>query len=308
MHPDTTIPVPDIVGSPQHGVTIGAPAKLNLSLAVSAVRDDGYHSIRSLMAPLELADQLTLTPCPDGPRLTLGGPQSAGVPVDQTNLAWRAAELLAESVNRPADVRIELVKHVPAGGGLGGGSSDAAATLRGLCRLWELDLSREELIALAADLGSDVPFCVVGEPAWVAGRGERVSVLDDPLGPLWALLVTPGFSVSTRAVYEQFDRRAKGTSKITRIIRRYGLAGLELHNDLEEAAFEVCPDLGRLFERLDGLGVPRLMLAGSGSTLFSLFDDPNEMQHWEDRIHVHLQCPVTSTAVRRRPRAAQRDA
>jgi 4-diphosphocytidyl-2-C-methyl-D-erythritol kinase len=287
---------------------VRAPAKLNLSLAVGEREDDGYHRLDSLAVPLKLADELALSASPGGGielSVTADPPGSSDLPrpslppTDRDNLVWRAAEMLAELADRPPDVRIALHKRIPTGGGLGGGSADAAATLWGLNRLWRLDLSTDKLMPLAAGLGSDVPFCLIGRAARIRGRGEIVRPLDHRLPSLWALLIFPGIELSTGQAYERLDQMREENKVPPR--REHEMAGLRLFNDLEAASLALSPSLGQFFRRLSEPGqlpgVPRLMVAGSGSTLFSLFTDADEARVWEQRLKSRGGCSVLVTSV-----------
>lgn len=193
-------------------VTIRAPAKLNLSLAVLERRADGFHEIESLIVPVELADTLTVTAGgPAGIRLTVrfAGPLAAprgrvlarGVPADATNLVVRAATALAAEAGIEPALDIELVKRIPSGAGLGGGSSDAAAVLAAAAEAWRLGWPRERLAAIGARIGSDVPWFFAGAAAVVAGRGERILPVA-PLMPLFAVIACPSEGLSTAAVYK----------------------------------------------------------------------------------------------------------
>jgi 4-diphosphocytidyl-2-C-methyl-D-erythritol kinase len=271
-----------------------------VSLAVGPRQADGYHLIESLMLPLELHDDVTVAQGRPGSGMSmeLSGPAAGSTPADAANLAWRAAELLAGESGKPADVAVTLVKRIPVGGGLGGGSADAAAALVGLNRLWGLNWPVERLAGLAIRLGSDVPFCVHSVPSWVRGRGEQVEPLANRLPPLWALLIQPGVAVSTRSVYERLDasRSEAGSQQSIIITRKHALAGLQLFNELEKPALEVCSRLGRLFQTLENTGVPRLMIAGSGSTLFAMFDNEAEPLTWVRRIKARVEVSVSVTA------------
>lgn len=264
-------------------ITLSAHAKLNISLAVGPLQPDGYHLIDSLMAPLELADVVTLSPSPAGISLRVSGPTAGQTPADRSNLVWRAAELLARAAGREPNVAISVEKNIPVGGGLAGGSTDAAAVLVGLNRLWGLDWPVERLIGLGAELGSDVPFCVGGRAAWVRGRGQIVQPIAEPLPPLWVLLIMPGLFVSTAQVYARLDEIRAEDTPVRQ--RKHALAGLEFYNQLEGPALEVCPALDGLVEILERhTGVPRLLVAGSGSTLFVPFDNPAEATAWKQRV------------------------
>jgi 4-diphosphocytidyl-2-C-methyl-D-erythritol kinase len=211
-----------------------APAKLTVSLRITGLRDDGYHLIDAEMVSLDLADRLTIT---DGDGLEVVGPAAAGIAADDSNLVRRALA----AVGRRAHVRVE--KHIPAGAGLGGGSSDAAAILR-----W----AGAEDVALAAGLGADVPFCLKGGRARVTGIGEIVEPL--PFVERTYTLVTPPFGVSTVATYRAWDVLGGPTG--------------DHGNDLEPAALKVEPRLAEWRDRIaDAIGA-RPTLAGSGSTWF----------------------------------------
>nr|MCS5678898.1 hypothetical protein [Acidimicrobiales bacterium] len=187
-------------------VTVTAPAKLNLSLAVLARQADGFHAIESLMVPVELADTLDLRAATPGIRLRVrfadqlagprGRPLARDVPTDASNLVVRAVEAVAVEAGIEPALEIDLGKRIPSGAGLGGGSSDAAAALRGAAALWELDWPAARLAEIGSRLGSDIPFFFTGGPAIVAGRGEQVAAAP-PLPPLAAVIVAPATGLST---------------------------------------------------------------------------------------------------------------
>jgi 4-diphosphocytidyl-2-C-methyl-D-erythritol kinase len=212
-----------------------APAKLTLSLRVTGVRDDGYHLIDAEMVSLDLADELLFT---EGTGITLTGPTAAGLPADPDNLVVRA--LVA--VGRQA--RVDVHKRIPAGGGLGGGSADAAAVLR-----WA---GATDDVALAARLGADVPFCLHGGRARVMGIGDELEPL--PFEPRTVTLVTPEFGCDTAAVYRRWDALGGPTA--------------DGPNDLEPAALAVAPALVRFRDDLGDATGETPVLAGSGSTWF----------------------------------------
>jgi 4-diphosphocytidyl-2-C-methyl-D-erythritol kinase len=182
-----------------------APAKVNRELRVGDLRPDGYHEIRARLVAIDLCDSIGVAPGRGKLELSWDGIE---VPGDESNLVIRAAKALAARLSRPADARIHLTKRIPVGSGLGGGSSDAALALTALSRLWGVSLPAEELAELAAELGSDVPFFLVGGEADVAGRGERVTPLPDSEA-IELLLLIPSFSISTREVYIARRRAAR---------------------------------------------------------------------------------------------------
>ncbi len=260
-------------------VVIKAPAKVNLYLKVLGRREDGYHQIVSLMQMVGLYDLLTLRQNDSGITIEV---EDAPLSADRSNLVVRAAEALQQaafsSSRRSKGVSIRLVKRIPIAAGLGGGSSDAAATLIGLNRLWSLGWSRRRLSELGARLGSDVPFFLYGPTAWVSGRGEEI----EPAPPVdggWIVLVNPGLSVSTASVYREFSRRLGLTKKRSEIsmnrflIRRPSVGELLRHpyNDLESVTLAAYPELLRIKTELQTLGGEGVLMSGSGPTLFARF-------------------------------------
>jgi 4-diphosphocytidyl-2-C-methyl-D-erythritol kinase len=254
-------------------VVRAAPAKLTLSLRVLGVRPDGFHELDALCVRASApADTVTVTPAHPGTgiTLTLAGPTTAGLPTDATNLAVVAATRAGAD-----DVAIEVSKEIPAGGGLGGGSADAAAVLLALEELAERRRSPNELDAVAAAVGSDVPVCLRTGLVWMRGRGEIV-VPAGPAPDLALVVVTPPFGCSTPAVYRTWD--GLGGPRGETQPAPAALAGhlAELGNDLEPAALAVEPRLGELRAALLAITGRRPLLAGSGSSYVVLFEGPDD--------------------------------
>ncbi len=259
---------------------LDAPAKVNLGLRILGLRSDGYHLLESLFAPLDLADTLSLRvePAPV-PEVALRVEGEVPTPPGPENLAWRAAQGFLERSGQAARVEIGLVKRTPAAAGLGGGSSDAAAVLRGLQRALPDALADPALAALALELGADVPFFLAGGPAWVSGVGERVEA-ERALPALTLLLANPGDALATREVYRAWDALGSGPSEPARrpgdwdavLADDEALAAL-LHNDLESAALRLCPAIGRVRRALLEAGAIATGLSGSGATCFGIFPD-----------------------------------
>jgi 4-diphosphocytidyl-2-C-methyl-D-erythritol kinase len=266
-----------------------APAKLNLTLAVIGRRPDGYHDLHSVMAPLALADLISLVPTASGPdRLHVAG---ADVGAGPDNLVLRAVAALRPRLGRHGDalppLAIRLEKRIPVAAGLGGGSSDAAAAIDGALEAWGVELDGGARAEVAASVGSDVPFFLAHSPALVSGRGEEVHPLQPPSGsPLGVLLVTPAVPLSTAAVYGAFP----GGSGSTRLTSQHlagelakGLSAQGLYeragilasaNDLAAAAATVAPELVPFRRRLTRvLGRP-VGQSGSGPTLWVLYPSP----------------------------------
>lgn len=254
-------------------ITIPAHAKINLSLSVGERRADGFHHVRTILQTIELADRVICEPARGPFEIICSTP---GVPADRTNLVWTAAQLLWDAMGRDGvlrGVRIKLEKRIPAKAGLGGGSSDAAATLVALRRLWKLPVTDQALYALAAKLGSDVPYFLIGGTALGLGRGEDVYPLDD-LPRLWVVLIFPPFGIATADAYRWLDdMREKGASASSSGFLPGTWLGrsVPLSNDLEPPIVERHPVIGKLKDRLMKTGAPMAAMSGSGSTVFGVF-------------------------------------
>lgn len=260
-------------------VLIRAPAKVNLGLEVVRKRRDGYHEIRTLFQAVSLADRIRLRRRRRG--IALDSPGISGKMKD--NLAWRAAALFFERTGAAGGLQVDLDKRIPVGGGLGGGSSDAAAVLLGASRLFGLKPQGDDLAAWAGELGSDVPFFLAGGAAVGSGRGERIEPLRGGVPPGGVLLYAPPFSSSTAAVYaDHRRRRLTGTGErltlLVRTWRRASAAGIGrgLFNDLESTVFRRHPELAEAKELLLKHGAAGAQVSGSGSCLFGIYATPRQ--------------------------------
>ena len=254
-------------------IRVDAPAKLNLYLHVTGRRADGYHELDSLVSFTAFGDTLEIAPA-EAPALELSGPFASGLEAGD-NLATRAAAALAGKLGRAAHLRIVLEKRIPVAAGLGGGSADAAALLRGLARLWRLGPEHADILGeVALGLGADVPVCLHGRAACMAGIGERLSA-PPPLPPCAVLLVNPGVPVPTGRVFAARQGPYSGAARIEESPADAGaLAALlrERRNDLEAPALAEAPAIGRVLARLDGApGCLLARMSGSGGTCFGLF-------------------------------------
>lgn len=266
-----------------------APAKINLILKVLDRRKDGYHNVWSLMHAVELEDELHFR-THERNAFSLDVP-SGDLPSDHRNLVSRAAALVWERRTPAAGVSIALHKRIPVGAGLGGGSSDAAATLLGLNHLLETAWPLDDLVAMGAGLGSDVPFFFLAPTAIVEGRGEivRPVVLR---GQRWFVLVYPGFSIQTGLAYARLTETRTSIGKVP--IHLDGLMDQGhitwetmlplLENDFEEALMPVYPELGRIKHALLCAGAEQALLSGSGSTVFGVFARPDAAYQARDRL------------------------
>ena len=248
-----------------------APAKVNLHLEVLAKRSDGYHDIETLMVAVTLHDTLKFREEPGGQiRLTCNHPELS---TGSDNLVIRAANLLKQQTGCDKGARIRLTKRIPLAAGLAGGSSDAAATLAGLNRLWKLGLTRARLTALAKELGSDVAFFFSAPAAWCTGRGERVRPLR--VGkPLWFVLAVLPKGLSTARVYGalKVPNNPQGGEKIRHAAQagRVTEIGHRLHNRLQTVAQRLCPVIGTVSQRLAQLEPAGVLMSGSGPSVYAL--------------------------------------
>jgi 4-diphosphocytidyl-2-C-methyl-D-erythritol kinase len=249
-----------------------AHAKVNLWLNVVGRRDDGYHLLDSLVAFVDLADQIDARP-DDRLSLDFDGPLAGVLARETDNLVLKAARLLADRAGVAPRAAIRLSKHVPIAAGLGGGSADAAATLRELVELWRVAMPEEELFDLAARLGADVPMCLAGRTAFVSGIGDRLTWAP-PLPECAVLLVNPGTALPTRDVFTA----RRGSFSPARPPRPWqdlsGLADVlaEHGNDLTAAAVAIAPVVGQLLEILGRTGAHHAAMSGSGATCFALYE------------------------------------
>jgi 4-diphosphocytidyl-2-C-methyl-D-erythritol kinase len=270
-----------------------APAKINLFLHVGTRRSDGYHELESLVVFTDVGDELVVEPA-ESFSLALDGPFGARLANEPDNLIAKAARALGARAGRSPDVKITLIKNLPVASGIGGGSADAAAALRGLVQFWGLNIPHDHLHGIAEALGSDVPACLASETLWMTGRGEGIEPVPDfPSVPL--VLVNPGIGVSTAQIFANLKSRT-GTGSAAK--PKAGLSILALadycksnRNDLEKPAREIAPAIDEVLEAISRSGALYARMSGSGATCFGLFADDkiaeeaaakivNDHPHW----------------------------
>jgi 4-diphosphocytidyl-2-C-methyl-D-erythritol kinase len=257
-----------------------APAKINWTLEVLDRRPDGFHAVKTILQTIDLCDSLELEPAPE---LTLEA-TGEGLPPPDENLTMRAARLLRERTSYSGGVRMRLTKSIPVAAGLGGGSSDAAAALRGLDRLWGLALPHERLVELAAEVGSDVPFFLHGGTALAEGRGERITPLPD--APRTAILVVmPPLSIphKTQRMYsllgpEHYGDGAASDRFADAFRQGRPLEDGDLYDVFDSPAFQAFPELHACRQALMQAGASAVHLAGSGPALFVLLRDEEQRE------------------------------
>ena len=254
-------------------LTLKSPAKINLSLEVLKKREDGFHQIRSLMQAVDLFDELTLKKRPKGVVISSDHP---GCPADETNLAFKAASLLLQEERKDRGVAIHITKRIPISAGLGGGSSNAAAALKGVRQLLKLDVPDRKLHQLAARVGSDVPFFLYSGQALAQGRGEEIRPIRI-YGGYWLVLVCPGIEVSTRWAYQNLRINLTKKRAGVNLINLEDDSGffealLSFENDLEEVVRKRYPVIRRIKENLEDSGAVKSSMSGSGPTVYGVFD------------------------------------
>ena len=256
-------------------------AKINLGLDVLGKREDGYHEVRMIMQTIRMYDQLDMRKSVEpGIHLTTN---KKYIPVDENNLVWRAAKLMMDTCGIIEGVSIHLHKVIPVAAGMAGGSSDAAATLVGMNRLFHCGLSKEKLMELGVQIGADVPYCVLRGTALAEGIGEKLTVLP-PMPDCWILIGKPGISVSTKYVYTTLDLNTDtvhpdidGMKKALEDGNLYGITE-RMGNVLQDVTIPAYPEVERIKEQMKTLGAVNAMMSGSGPTVFGIFDNEEKAQ------------------------------
>jgi len=257
-----------------------APAKINLSLDILGKRNDGFHEVEMIMTTIDLSDRIELYPLnKDEIKVSL---ESRFVPNDERNLAFKAAKLMKDTYHIKKGIHIKMVKNIPVSAGLGGGSSDAAAVLRGLNKLWSIGITIEELAHLGLEIGSDVPFCVMNSTALVKGRGEIIQKLPPP-PPCWVVLAKPDLGVSTKTIFQEVvveKLTHPNTNEIIQALNEGDFLKLSrnLGNSLEDITLEIYPEVRRLMNKMKQAGSSNVLMSGSGPTVYSLMEQENKAQ------------------------------
>ncbi|MGI6550906.1 MAG: 4-(cytidine 5'-diphospho)-2-C-methyl-D-erythritol kinase [Syntrophomonadales bacterium] len=259
-------------------ITISAPAKINLTLDVLGKRADGYHDIESVMHQVNLCDRVTVAVIPEGIEVYSN---NAELPSGEGNLVYRAAMAVVSWLGIKTGFRIYLEKNIPLGAGLAGGSTDAAAVIKAINRLLGSRISFPVMLRLGQSVGSDVPFCMVGNTALAQGKGEILTRVDNRVC-LYLVLVNPGFQVSTAQVYNLIDRETivdhPDSSKMIQALASGDFKGVVsgLGNAMEKVTFKLHPELTGIKADLLRVGAAGALMSGSGPTVFGVFSRPEE--------------------------------
>jgi 4-diphosphocytidyl-2-C-methyl-D-erythritol kinase len=283
------------------GLLVQAPAKINLSLLIAGKRPDGFHEIETLMAKVDLFDEIFIEAGQKaGIELVCEGPYTA--PAGEDNLVYQACEMLLDSCSEAADIKITLTKNIPAGSGLGSASSDAAATLIGISKYLNFGLPKARLTKMAAALGSDVVFFLNRPLAFCTGKGEKIKKIDENFNFL-ALLILPDVSASTKKVYANYQHNHPLYEKLSTRIKsyiqknRFDLVSKMCANMLEISCFSLYKELAELKARIESLGIGPLCLSGSGSAMFRIMDSLDEERARENKHKLKQQIGCKSIIV-----------
>jgi 4-diphosphocytidyl-2-C-methyl-D-erythritol kinase len=252
--------------------TLPSFAKINLHLEILGKRPDGYHQISTVLQTVSLCDVITFENALSGIELNMNG---LPLPQGEKNLIIRAANGLSREFGNERGAKIGLQKRIPVGGGLGGGSSNAAVTLIGLSRLWKIDIPLDRLELVAASLGSDVPFFLKGGTALGSGRGEIIQPIDD-ISFEFAIITTPRLHISSASAYAGLNApnlTNTASNRILKVSRAADLLSGKLKNDFEKTVFAKYPEVERAKMKLTELGATHSLMSGSGASVFGIFDN-----------------------------------
>ena len=269
-------------------ISIKAPAKINLFLEILGKRDDGYHEIETVMQEIDLVDNLQFEEAQEGVMLKCN---DKNIPSDENNLVCKAANLILNECGIKKGVLISLEKNIPVGAGLGGGSSDAAATLKALNLLWKIGLDDAVLMEFAAKLGSDIPFFIKGKTSLCSGRGEKITPIEVK-SEMNYLIIFPHINISTTTIYRNLKidltKKIIDVSFFLSALKHHKVAGISklLFNRLEEVIFATYPDLLNVKRALDHFGFCGLSVSGSGSAFFGLCKDRHQAEAIKCKIEL----------------------
>jgi len=288
----------------QSPLVIKAPAKINLGLAILGKRPDGFHDLVSIFHAISLCDEVALTARDRGISMSCDVP---GIPVGPENLVWQAADLVQSEFGISSGVHIDLRKRIAAGAGLGGGSSDAAAVVRGLCDMWNIDAPHAVVHELCARLGSDVPFFLTGGTALVEGRGERITPFDID-EELMLVVAMPSVHVPTGWAYSQLHRPFRHPQDYLEQIEhlRGGRIRLvdfcrTLRNDFQTPIERHHPEIARVRGLLESCGATAALMTGSGAAVFGAFESEDAAESAAHTISAEVPCVVAHSLKRNPP-------
>jgi len=275
---------------------IDAHAKVNLALDVLKKREDGYHEIRTIMQEISLSDKLRFKEIKTGFKLHTN---NKNLPIDKSNLVYKAYEKMAQIAKTNVGLEVEIIKNIPLSAGLAGGSTNAAATLLMLNEIWKLDLPMEKLMQIGEELGSDVPFCLVGGTKLAEGKGERLKDIKS-FKNKHILLVNPGFEISTPHVYSRIkiDDKRIDIEGLIKAIEMDDLftVGKKLENKMEEVVFEEFPVIKDIKGYMLKNGAIGALMSGSGASVFAIYEDVEKLEYTKRKMdEIYPYCFHTLT-------------
>ncbi|MEN3190364.1 MAG: 4-(cytidine 5'-diphospho)-2-C-methyl-D-erythritol kinase [Atribacterota bacterium] len=271
-----------------NAIVINSYSKINLILNILNRREDGYHEIETIMQSVNLADKITITEKEDRIEIECNNPQ---VPVNNKSLAYRSAEKILKKYKIERGVKIKIDKNIPIAGGMAGGSANSAAILTGINKIFNLNLSNEDLREMGEELGMDVPFCLRNGTALALHRGEKILHLPPITPPLWIIVINPGFEISTQWAYNNINLRktknGRNNMEAMLVALKRGIPGeiaKNLFNSFEELIIKKYPEVGRIKDRLLNAGALGALMSGSGPTVFGIMQNKEEALKVYERL------------------------
>lgn len=283
-------------------IKIDAYAKVNLSLDVLGKRENGYHELSMIMQEISLKDIVTLKEVNDNNNNIEIKCNRKEVPTDERNIVYNAFKLMSKKYNIDKSISIYIEKNIPISGGLAGGSTDAAAVLKGLNQLWNLGLTKEELMKIGVEIGADVPFCIMGGTALSEGIGEKLTPIV-PFKDKLLLLVNPDIEVSTEYVYKNLDLKKMvdrpDIKSIISFIKQDDIEGLSrnMKNVLESVTIKKHPEIAEIKENLINFGALGSLMSGSGATVFGIFDSEETLNRCKTEIEKTMKTVIRTVTV-----------
>ncbi|NMB08172.1 MAG: 4-(cytidine 5'-diphospho)-2-C-methyl-D-erythritol kinase [Tissierellia bacterium] len=276
-------------------IILESHGKINLSLDVLYKREDGYHELNTIMQEIELKDTIILREINKGIEIQCNNKE---LPLDETNLVFKAWEKIVDKVGENRGIHITLDKQIPIAAGLGGGSSNAAAVLKGLNELWDLKLSQEELMDIGVEIGADVPFCIMGGTAHARGIGEKLTKLK-PFSGKMLLLANPGIFVSTEKVYNNLDLNCGENINIEEIISFMEKGNLlklgqNMANTMEKTVINKHPIIDEIKKDMLKHGALGSLMSGSGPTVFGLFDQEEKLHKCKEELEKKIPLVIAT--------------
>lgn len=282
-------------------IKLDAYAKINLSLDVLGKRENGYHELSMIMQQIDLKDIISITEISEQNKIIINS-NNPRVPLDSTNIVYKAWEILSNRYDINKGVCIDIQKNIPLAGGLAGGSTDAAAVLKGLNEIWNLRLADKELMNISLEIGSDIPFCIMGGTALAEGIGEKLTPLKSFAGK-YILIANPGVEVSTAYVYKNLDLKSikerPNIKNIIEYIEKDNIQSLakEMKNVLETVSIDKYPIINEIKSDMIDKGAIGSLMSGSGATVFGIFDDKDKLNYCKKNLEEKIETVIATKTI-----------